>query len=185
MINVLPPVDKRELIASRTNSLLLRYIFFMGLFTLLVIAEMAAVYVILETSKQSFQRTVDENQQLAASQITIEAQANEFKNNLATAKTILDKQVRYTSVIKAISDAIPSGVVMNTLTIDPATFGSPTTLDVQVKSYNDAITFKNYLDQSGIASNVSFKNLTLKQTTDAYKYSASYNLTFKRELLSL
>ena len=185
MINILPPNDKRELTASRTNSLLLRYIFLMLAFIVLVTVEMLVVYFILEGSKQSYQRTISDNEREVASQAAVETKANEFKNNLSTAKTILDKQVHYTNVIKNISDLIPSGVVMDTLTIDPATFGTPTTLDVQVKSYNDAIDFKNRLDKSGKFTNVSFKNITLKSTGDqAYKYSATFNLTFSKELLA-
>lgn len=186
MINVLPPSEKRELTASRTNSLLLRYTFLMAAFVVLVTLEMIGVYFILEGSKLSYQRTIDENQRAVSSQSAVESQATEFKTNLATAKTILDRQVHYTSIIKTISDLVPAGVIIDTLTVDPATFDTPTTLDIQVKSYNDAITFKNKLDKSGKFTNVSFKNITLKSSSnEAYKYTATLNLTFSKELLSL
>jgi len=186
MINVLPPREKRELTASRTNSLLLRYIFMMLILAVVVTIEMVGVYFILESSKQSYQRTIDDNQREAASQAATDAKATEFRSNLSTAKTILDKQVHYTSIIKSISDLIPSGVIMDTLTIDPATFGTPTTIDIQTRSYSEAIAFKDSLDKSKKFTNVSFKNITLRPNADnAYKYSATLNLTFSKELLTL
>lgn len=186
MINVLPPADKRELTASRTNTLLIRYIFLMVAFTVLVALEMLGIYFILENSKQAYQKTIEENAREVASQADVERKATEFKTNLSTAKTILDKQVHYTAIIKDVSDLIPPGVVMDTLTVDPATFGTPTTIDIQTKTYSDAIAFKSKLDKSKKFTNVSFKNITLKAgATETYKYNATLNLTFSKDFLGL
>ena len=91
MINMLSPTDKRELLASRSNSLILRYIVFLSVFILLLVLELGAVYVMLNTSKQSNEATIRENDQLALSQIAVQAQAEQFRSDLATAKIILDR----------------------------------------------------------------------------------------------
>ena len=181
---MLSPADKRELLASRTNSLLLRYIIFASLFILLLVVELGAVYVMLNASKQSSEATMRENDQLALSQVTTQKQADQFRSDLATAKVILDRQTPYTSVLKTISDLVPRGVVMDSISIDPSTFGTPIDVSVKAKSYGDAIVFRRNLSESDKFSNVSFKDINLKvDEPSEYKYTSTFSVTFKKELL--
>lgn len=184
MINVLPPEEKRELIASRTNSLLMRYIILTSIFMALVLLEMGAVYLFLTNSKQVSEDTITANTRDAAAMRDVQIKSEEFKNNLATAKTIFDSQVRYTSVVKTISDLIPKGIILDSLTIDPVTFGTPTTLEVKAKTYSDAIQFRTKLNDSKKFTNVSFKSINYTpDAKDPYPYSVTYSLTFSKELL--
>lgn len=184
MINVLPPDAKRELLASRTNSLLMRYIILTSVFMGLVLLEMGAVYLFLASTRQASEDTIAKNTAEAASLQQVKIKSDEFKSNLATAKTIFDSQVRYTSVIKTISDLIPSGIILDTLTIDPTTFGTPTTLEVKAKTYGDAILFRTKLNDSKKFTNTSFKNISFSPDNKGpYPYSVTYNLTFSKELL--
>lgn len=184
MINMLSPNDKRELLASRTNSLLLRYIIFFSIFVLLLVLELVAVYFMLNASKLSSEATIRENEQLALSQSSVQKEADQFRSDLATAKIILDRQTPYTSILKTISDLVPNGVVMNSISIDPSTFGTPIDVSLSAKNYEDAIIFRRNLSQSEKFSNVSFKDINYDPKEETpYKYTSIFSVTFKKELL--
>ena len=63
MINLLAPDDRRQLVAARTNSLLLRYTLLLGVFILLLVAEMGGAYVVLSTEKARNEAIILENEQ--------------------------------------------------------------------------------------------------------------------------
>ena len=96
-------------------------------------------------------------------------------------KTILDQQVSYTRLIKLIADRLPPNVIIEQLNIDPTTFGTPTTLSIRAKGYNDAIALRNRLNDSAIFSSVSFQSITLQEKdAGSYPYTSTYSVTFKK-----
>ncbi|RKW01188.1 MAG: hypothetical protein D8B38_04620, partial [Candidatus Saccharimonas sp.] len=61
------------------------------------------------------------------------------------------------------------------------TFGTPTTLSIRAKGYNDAIALRNRLNDSAIFSSVSFQSITLQdKDTGSYPYTSTYSVTFKK-----
>lgn len=186
MINLLPPTARKELVASRTNTLLLRYVFLLLSLVGLLIVEMAVVFVFLSTSKASNQATITENASKTAAYASTSQQADAFKSNLAVAKVILSKQVPYTKILQVLSDAMPPGTIIDKISIDPSTFGAPTTLSIRAKNYDDAIALRNNLNKSTAFSDVNFQSITLQQQDKTgYAYTATLNVTFKKEVLGL
>ena len=53
MINLLPPNQRKELAAARTNTLLLRYVILLGILIGIIIVEIGIVYVILNNDKHN------------------------------------------------------------------------------------------------------------------------------------
>ncbi|MFZ1243064.1 MAG: PilN domain-containing protein [Candidatus Saccharimonas sp.] len=183
MINLLPPSYQKELAASRTNTLLRRYVILLFGLVIIMMAEVGVVFFFLNTVKVQNQARIDENNQKTASYSSVKKEADEFRNNLTTAKKILGQQVSYTQLIKLLSDLLPPNVVIDQLSLDPSTFGVPTTLSVRAKGYNDAIVFRAKLNESAIFSSVNFQSITLQeQDTTGYPYTSTFNVTFKKGL---
>lgn len=183
MINLLPPSYQKELVASRTNTLLRRYVVLLFGLVIIMMIELGIVYFFLNEARAQNQARINENNQKTVAYSSIKKEADEFRDNLATAKTILGKQTSYTQLIKLLSDLLPPNVVIDQLSLDPATFGVPTTLSVRAKGYNDAITFRNKLNESAIFSSVNFQSITLQEEdTTGYPYTSTFNVTFKKGL---
>lgn len=181
MINLLPPAYKKQLAASRTNTLLRRYVVFLFVLVFIVLAEIGGVYFFIATERGRNQAAVERNHNKTAEYATVKREATEFKANLTTAKAILDQQVSYTRLIKLIADRLPPNVIIEQLNIDPTTFGTPTTLSIRAKGYNDAIALRNRLNDSAIFSSVSFQSITLQdKDTGSYPYTSTYSVTFKK-----
>lgn len=190
MINLLSPNDQRQLAAARSNSLILRYILMMSIMIVVLALEMLGVYFLLNSERARNEATIADNQKKASSFNTVTTQANEFRANLAISKYILDKQVPYSSLVLAIAQGLPSGATLDGLAIDPATFGTPTSLIVQANSSATAIEAKTQLQQAtfndrAIFSDVSFESISTPSSgTGNLTYRATFKVTFSKGILA-
>ena len=188
MINLLPANDQRQLAAARTNTLLLRYTILLGVFVAVLVIEILGVYIAINVGKTQNETTISENNAKAASYAAVKQQADTFRTNLSTAKYILDKQIPYTTLMLALAQSLPSGSTINTLSINPTTFGTPTTLTVNTTSYDKAIEVKSSLQNAKVGNtplftSVSFQSVSSSGGQTSYPYTATYDITYSKEAL--
>jgi Tfp pilus assembly protein PilN len=160
MINLLPPEAKAQLRAARTNRLLLRYNILLAVAFVFLLSALGIVYMYLTNTKAAAEETIALNRARASDYAAIQSQAADFRTNLTNAKQILDGDIAYTKVILAISQVLPSGVVLDTLALDSKAFGNPTTLTAKVKDYPTVLTLKNSLQNSTLFENVSIQSIS-------------------------
>ena len=190
MINLMPRDDRRQLAAARTNSLLLRYVILMGIFIAFLVVEMVAVYFIVSAGKANNELIIQENEAKTVEYTDVKQQAALFRSNLATAKYILGKQVPYTTLMLALANNLPEGAILEKLSIDPATFDTPTTLSVKTVSYDRSVQVKTALQNAKINntplfSSVSFQSdSTSEADKSSYPYTAVYNVTYSKKVLT-
>jgi Tfp pilus assembly protein PilN len=182
MINLLPNEEKRQLQAARTNTLLIRYNVALAAAVVFLGMALGFVYVYLGGAKTSAEQTINENKQKATGYAAIESQAQLFRNNLTIAKQILDNEVTYTKVILAIANILPAGTTLDKLSLDSSTFGTPTVISAQAKSYESALALKNAFQQSPLFSNVHFQSITSNVgATNGYPYTVNLDVTIKKD----
>ena len=185
MINLIPDFDKKQIRAGRVNILLVRYTFVMAIILVVMAAEFVLAYFYMQYTKDSAQDTIADNQTKRQEIKKKEQEVTAFRQNLATAKQILDKQVDYSAITLEVASLIPEGVVLDQLTIDPATFGTATTLTAQTTSETTARNLKKSLEDSSYFSDVKFDTIARSQGADSrYSYTASLSVTFRKELLN-
>jgi Tfp pilus assembly protein PilN len=180
MINLLPPVEKRELRAGRTNALLIRYNIALIIALVFLFAAIGVVFVYLNNTKATAETTIEDNKAKVAGFAAVQSQATQFRSNLATAKQILDKEVTYTKVILDIAQMLPQGVVLQNLNLDSATFGTETTLVAQAASYDRALALKASMEKSSLFTNVHFASITAGGT-GSYPLTVNMSVTIKKE----
>ena len=181
MINLLPPEEKRQLHAARSNTLLVRYnILLLGVVAFMGIA-VAVTYVYLTTAQQNAKQTISNNNAKVGQYATVNDQAALFRQNLATAKQILDNEVTYSKAVLEIAQLIPSGVVLDTLTLDSQTFGTETTLTAQARGYANAIALKDSFSKSTLFTNVHFQSITSSSTQSDYPVTVNLSITIKKD----
>ena len=182
MINLLPPEEKRQLRAARTNTLLIRYnIFLLGAAVFVGIA-VGVTYIYLTSTKATAEQVISENRSKVGQYAAVEAQAQQFRQNLLTAKQILGNEVTYTKVILEIAQLLPSGVILENLSLDPATFGTETTLIAAAKDYNSALALKDSFQNSPLFANVHFQTIATGNTQNpGYPVTVNLNITIKKD----
>lgn len=181
MINLLPPEEKRQLRAARTNTLLARYnIILLGAVAFLGLA-VGITYLYLTTTKAGADQVIRENATQTTQFANVLSEAQQFRSNLSIAKQILDREIAYTKVILAIAQVMPSGVVLESLALDSATFGTETTLNASARDYERALAFKDALQNSSFFTNAHFQSVDTTGTGD-YPVSISLNVTIAKEI---
>lgn len=173
MINLLPENAKKEIIAARSNIVLLRYMIILGFGVVFLAFISAGVYVVLTTTKASAESIVTDNSSKNNSYTVIKAQGDSLRASLASAKAVLDKEIAYTKLITGVAAVIPSGVVIEALSIGPSTFTGPVSLQVYAKSTEDALKMKDNLQKSSLFSNPTFVTLSSNASGQASEYPIS------------
>jgi hypothetical protein len=184
MINLLSEIDQRELAAARTNSLILRYIFLMSLVVTLMALEILAVYFILTNDAARHKQTIADNQSKATSYASTQQEAAQLTSDLTTAKYILEQQTTYTDLLVSIANALPNGATIDNLSLDPKTFGTPTTLAVKVGSPALAITTKKSLQEAFLDNTQIFTDVNIQTLAQANGggYTVTLGVTFTKGL---
>lgn len=174
MINLLPKNEKREITAGRTNGLLVRYIVLSGVVVLFILAAFVVTWFFLQSIRSTKEAEIESAARDSASLESQRRDIEAFKSNLSTAKTILDKRVNYSDIILRISSAVPSGVVLDQLTLDAASFGTPTTLNAKATSESAALRLKESLNASPYFSDTKLDSIT---ATDEKSYPFLVTIT--------
>lgn len=184
MINLLPPEDKRQIAAGRTNVLLLRYCTISLLLAIPLFAMVGVVYFMMSNARSAAETTISQSESRSAEYQQVQANAQAFNGNLSTAKTILDKEVRYAEIAVKIAQTLPPGIVLSSLSLDADSFGQPVTLTAMAHSYDDSIRLKNAFEQSPIFSDVYLQSVTQGggESGGSYPVTISINVVINPEV---
>lgn len=180
MINLLPLEEKRQLRAARTNTLLIRYNFFLLAALVILALAVTFTYVYLNATKASAEQTISDNKAKVSSYSAVQTQADQFRSNLSIAKQILDHEVPYTKVILEISNLLPSGVILENLNLDAQTFGTETVLVAKAKDYSSALGLKASFEKSTLFSNVHFQSISTSDANSPYPFNVSLAVTINK-----
>lgn len=180
MINLLPLEEKRQLRAARTNTLLIRYNILLIIIVAFTGLAIGVTYIYLTNTETNAKQALQDNEARVSQYASVQTQANQFRQNLATAKQILDNEVTYSSVVLQIAQLIPAGVVLQSLDLDSHTFGSDTTLVAEAKDYTSAVALKDSFSKSSLFSNVHFQSITDSGSNGGYPITINLDVTIKK-----
>lgn len=164
MINLLPPNDKKQILAGLSNTLLIRYCVATLLLTIPLLLLLIGGYLVMMNAKSVAQETIEQSTAKSAEYDSVRSESKEFIANLNTAKSILSKEIRYSKIAVAIAQTLPDGMSLESLSLNPESFGQPIALSARGGSHSDAIKFKNALEKSDIFHDVQLQ--TSQQSED-------------------
>jgi Tfp pilus assembly protein PilN len=179
MINLLAPSYKQEMRAARLNILLLRYVFILAVGIVFLACISGLFYMSLVSSADSAQSRIDKNSSKVAGLENVQYKANQFKSYLSTDKLVFSKSISYSDFLIDFAQAMPSGTVIDSLTLSSATLNKPITITAKARSYNDAINLKNAFNKSSIFSNVSFQSIS-ENKDSVYPIDIALTVTIKK-----
>ena len=174
MINLLPYDTKQQIRAARTNTTLLKFIFFLGCGAAFLALACVTTYLFISNSK-SIAETAAQNQSNANSSVVAQKVAT-IQTNLTSARAIISQQVAYSSVITGIAAALPAGVVVDSITLDESSFRTPLTLNLHAKSNDLISTLKTNFQKTALFSSYSLQSSEVK-TNGATDYPVEITIT--------
>jgi Tfp pilus assembly protein PilN len=182
MINLLPDIAKSEIQAARSNVKLFNYLIIVCLGIVFLAFITVGVYFVMASTQASADAIVSDNRTKTAAYSSVQAQADALQASLVSANTILNSEVVYSKVVTGIAAAMPTGSVLQSLTLSATTFDAPITLTIYSKSTDDALKLKDNFQKSPLFSNVNFQALSTTAGTAAnvYPVSATIGLTINK-----
>lgn len=183
MINLLPLDQRRQLRAARTNVLLFRYSIGLVFVAVALGLSVAAGYFLLTNEMKTADATIASNQSRVGSLSAVQAQADEYRKNLADAKTLLDSEIQYSKIYLEIAHIMPEGTALDALALDPSKLGAPLVLPVKIKGEQQATSLLNAFRSSALFNNsASYGSLTANSGADSatYPYIISINVTINK-----
>ena len=159
MINLLPDDYKKDVIAARLNVTLLNYILILFGLLISVALIFGLFFVTLENNQSTALSNKDSSQKLANNYNNDQSIANEFNSNLSIARNIFADEIAYSTIITAIAEALPSGVVLDTISLQNTSINQQSTFSLHAKNYAKVSELKDSLKKSKVFSNVSLQNV--------------------------
>ena len=186
MINLLPKESKKQLRAARNNMVLRRYYMLIILSAGLLAAVFAVGFKVTMDQEQNYQTAKQQSETEGSKYKNVRKAAEEFSKDLASAKTILASDVRFSELISDIAGFIPSNVILSNLALDTQEpTNAPLTINARARTYDDAVKLKNSLEASPIFENVSLLNAGVGtgsgEGNSTYQVTVSLNAKFTKK----
>ena len=184
MINLLPDQTKQQIVAARTNVKLTKYIIFLGFAIAFLALACTTTYFILENNKTEAEKIIASGLNKAITYSSVNKKADAFRDNLATAKSILDQQTSYSDIVIGIGAALPSGVIIDELSVNNNNLGTPITIKARARSADDVAKLNNSFASSKLFSNFSVQSLaTSSSDSSSYPVAISISLTVNKGVI--
>lgn len=167
MINLLPPDKRSLLLAAKSNSLLIRYCFATLALAVLLALLTGLVYVVLINSQTNVNNRLAQAEVQTAKYSDVQKQADEYRNNLSVAKTILSSGTDFSKIIIAIARDLPSEVSLSSLSLSADSLTEPMSLEVVGNDEHDAIRLKTSFEESELFNNVYIESITRNEETSS------------------
>lgn len=181
MINLLPQETKTQLRAAHTNVLLIKYLGFLGLAVAFLAITCGLSYLLLSSNKAKLEQ-LEENSQSTVSLFSIaQKQLDTIHTNISNAKGIMDQQITYSDIITSVAAALPTGIIIDKLTIDNGSIGKPIVITALAKTTDIASQLKDNFAKSPIFSNFvlqGVKNTTSSQSD--YPFVVNISVTINK-----
>lgn len=131
MINLLPPDVKTSLTYARRNNLLIRYMVGMSFGIICVIIVVIGGWLYLQQETNAHKKSIANAEEILkrSDEDKTIARAGEISDSLKLVVEVLSQEVRFSELIPQIGSVMPSGTVLQDLTLDASLSGG---IDLEV-----------------------------------------------------
>ncbi len=179
MINLLSPIDKKELHAARRNTIWSRYTFLTIALLIAVNLILGITFFYIQSQAAVFQERIDTNESLSNQKYKdTKTKAENFRKELATSKVILENETNFSTVIVDIAHTIPSRCVLGTLSLNRQSFNTAQSLNFNCRSGDDILKLKSALEENDKTfGNVNIISTITAMNTDANPYPVAITMS--------
>jgi len=184
MINLLPKAYKADIRAARTNVVLIRYIIIIFFAFLFLVLILVGSQFLLSITKGSSDQLIEANAIEAAQYSETSKEITRLTASLTTSKAILDEQVSYSTVLRAISAAMPAGTIIGGLKLSDTSFDgtTPTVLQVYAVTNEAAAQLGQTFQSTPGFSSAKLESVGETNTVVGYPVSATLTVTLNRSI---
>jgi len=181
MINVMPDDTKKQLRAARANVTLTRYILTsLVAFGFLVAILFGSSFVLAQT-QTSAEALIEANDTKASVFEETQVQIDRLSQDLGSARTILDQQISYSSILRSLGAAMTPGTIIDSFELsDTAASGSPVEVRVYATNTQALTTLRDSLAGSPNFSSADLGSVSTQDGIQGYPVSATMTTVINR-----
>lgn len=166
MINLLPYETKKQLKASRSNAIWLRFLIILCVAMAFLLGACAVTAFLLQSGRD-INNALTSNPNLTSETIEINRQADDALTNLNFAKTIFNEQISYSYLLTSLDSILPDGAVLGGFSVDNNSINNELTLLIKASSADQTSVIASGFKNSPVFS--SYTLISAKQDgTDQY-----------------
>lgn len=180
MINLLSTNRKSEIRAARANVILVRYTTIIAVAIVFILSVLYFSYTVLQQTMGTAEARITSNDTKADS--ATKQQVDALSAKLSDAKTVLDQEVSYATLLTTIGQAMPAGTILESLKIDEASINNSTAVPLvaYAKTEESASLIQQQLRGLPIFSSVELSGTTEDASVAGYPVKVSMTVTFNR-----
>lgn len=185
MINLMPPIAKKEVAAARRNTILFRYVILTGIAFGFLLVCLGVTYVYLSSAGSQADTTKRDNEAKVAGYAKVQADATALRSDIASAKQLFSEELRYSLALTRFSALLPNGTAVAGLEFNEQSFGTPRTFIVYITGKQAAEELRSSMQSSPYMTNVSLGNLatvTASEGTPPYPYTIELTATVNKRI---
>ena len=187
MINIISPEQKRQIRAARINVVIVRYAIMLVSLAIIIGAIYAIGFWLVHREAKAINEKLASQSEQSKAYDKVEKEAQQFRQNLSVAKSILSKETSYSTFLTTLAGDLPSGAIIVNLSLGGATTQQGLNIDTRAASYAKVLELKTRLEQSELFENVSIvsasrpDDVSLLTGLEAkYPYEASFNVKLSK-----
>ncbi len=159
MINLMPPPVYKDLKAARLNVVLVRYVIMLLALVIMVAIVYGVGFWLVNGEKKAMTSRLHQQNEQSKEYAEVQSEAKVFRDNLKTAKSILDNGTPYSKFLTILARDIPDGTFISSLSLGGSSTGagrSANSTDIRARaiSYEKAVALKDSLEESKLFENV-------------------------------
>ena len=182
MINLLPYSNRKELVAARTNTILLRYNIILVIAILFLFGAIVLVYAFLMNIQTTAEQTIAENQAREQTYAEVKSRAQTFQAQLSDAKSIFDSEISYSRALVNYATLFPEGTALTELKLTAASFTAPVDLSVKISGRTAAAALVSSFENSPYISNFKRNKISINNADPNYPYTMEVTFTLSKDI---
>jgi len=176
MINLLPPEQKGQLKAARTNAVLRRYLLLASLSFVAIAGIFGAALYLNMLNRNTYEQMLAENNRKLTDLKEVRDKTATFNKNIADARKVFNAQISLSDAMAKIAESLPPGAVLTNLSLDTQSTSKPLNLTAKVDSFAKAGVLEANFKGSKYFRQVTVLSVT-NATTGSSKYPYTVSLT--------
>lgn len=181
MINVMPDDTKKQLRAARANVTLSRYILISIIAFGFLVALLFGSSFVLAQTQTSAEALIEANDTKASVFEETQTQIDQLSQDLGSARTVLDQQISYSSILRSLGTAMTPGTVLDSFELsDTAASGSPVEVRIYATNTEALTRLRDSLANSPSFSSADLGSVSSQDGIEGYPVSATMTIVINR-----
>lgn len=181
MINLLANDRKSEIVAARANVVIVRYTGIILLAIAFIVGALALSHSLLSTTMANADSLIAANDVKAGVYSDTKQEVDTLSAQLDDAKTILNQEIRYSTVLVKIGQLMPRGTVLDNLELSTASFsGAPVTIKAFARSATEVGALQTQFQASPLFSQVALQSTETSGGLDGYPVVVTMTIALNR-----